>query len=226
MVALTEGGDEGDDRMAFWEQLDEARARWDVLQHPFYLRWSAGELTLDELRFYAGQYRHAVVALAAASDTAAHCADAASRPTLLAHAAEERAHIELWDGFGCAVGAKADAPALAETNSCARAWAGSEHRGLLATLVALYAIEAGQPAVSETKRAGLLEHYGMREGSATAYFDVHAVRDHQHAAEGRELIEPRLGDDDVEVEELLAEAEAVLRANWELLDGVDAQGET
>jgi pyrroloquinoline quinone (PQQ) biosynthesis protein C len=66
----------------------------------------------------------------------------------------------------------------------------------------------------------------MREGSATAYFDVHAVRDHQHAAEGRELIEPRLGDDDVEVEELLAEAEAVLRANWELLDGVDAQGET
>jgi len=210
--------------MAFWERIDEARERWDVLRHPFYRRWSAGELTLDELGLYAGQYRHAVVALAGASDAAARLADPASRPVLLAHAAEERAHVALWDGFGRAVGAKADAPALAGTKSCAGAWAGSEERGFLATLVALYAIEAGQPAISETKRAGLLEHYGMLEGSATAYFDVHAVRDHQHAAEGRELIAQRLADVDVDVDGLLAEAEAVLRANWALLDGVNAQG--
>lgn len=210
--------------MAFFERLDEARERWDVLQHPFYQRWSAGELTLDELRFYAGQYRHAVVALADASSAAARRADPAARAVLHGHAAEERAHVALWDGFGRAVGAQPDAPALAETAACARAWAGSEQRGLLATLVALYAIEAGQPAVSETKRAGLLEHYGMREGSATAYFDVHAVRDHHHAAEGRELIAQRIDDVDVDVEVLLAEAEAVLRANWGLLDGVEAQG--
>ncbi|MGI8594257.1 MAG: iron-containing redox enzyme family protein [Solirubrobacteraceae bacterium] len=222
MGALT-AGDEGDDRMGFWEQIDEARERWDVLEHRFYRRWSAGELTLDELGFYAGQYRHAVVALAGASDAAARRADPGSRPVLLAHAAEERAHVELWDGFGRAVGARA-APALAETDSCARAWAGREERGLLATLVALYAIEAGQPAISETKRAGLVEHYGMQEGAATAYFDVHAVRDHHHAAEGRELIAQRLGDGDVDFDGLLAEAEAVLRANWELLDGVDARG--
>ncbi len=210
--------------MGFWERLDETRERWDVLQHPFYRRWSAGELSLEELGFYAGQYRHAVVALAGASEAAARRADPAAGPVLLAHAAEERAHVALWDGFGRAVGAEADAPALAETDACARAWEGSDERSLLAALVVLYAIEAGQPAISETKRAGLLEHYGLRDGSATAYFDVHAVRDHEHAAEGRELIAQRLEGADAEVDGLLDEAEAVLRANWSLLDGVNERG--
>ena len=84
----------------------------------------------------------------------------------------------------------------------------------------MYAIESGQPAISETKRAGLVEHYGAEPGSdATAYFDLHAVRDVEHAAYERALIEPLL--DDADVDALLAEAEGVLRANWELLDGVE-----
>src|SRR3954464_14876796 len=53
--------------MEFWSQLEAVRERHDVLTHPFYQRWSAGELTRAELAVYAGQYRHAVVALARAS---------------------------------------------------------------------------------------------------------------------------------------------------------------
>ena len=105
-----------------------------------------------------------------------------------------------------------------ETAACASAW--SAERPLLESLVALYAIESGQPAISETKRAGLVEHYGADAGSdMTAYFDLHAVRDVEHAAQERALIEPLIADADVEA--LLAEAESVLRANWELLDGVE-----
>ena len=48
-----------------WDRIEEARARHDVLQHPFYVRWSAGELTSEELARYSGQYRHAVTAIAA-----------------------------------------------------------------------------------------------------------------------------------------------------------------
>ena len=55
-------------------RLDEARAAVNVLEHPFYQRWSAGELSSDELSFYAGQYRCAVIALA---ETSALAADAA-----------------------------------------------------------------------------------------------------------------------------------------------------
>src|SRR4029450_9042212 len=45
-------------------RLDEARRRRYILEHPFYTRWERGELTRDELADYAGEYRHAVVALA------------------------------------------------------------------------------------------------------------------------------------------------------------------
>jgi pyrroloquinoline-quinone synthase len=204
--------------MDLFTRLDEVRARWDVLGHPFYQRWSNGELSREELARYAGQYRHAVVALADASERAARLADGELAAGLVAHAAEERAHIALWDGFLAEMGGDAaDAPE-AETAACADTWAGVD-RDLLGTLVALYAIEDAQPAISETKRDGLIAHYGVDEGPATAYFDLHARLDVEHAAQARAALEPRLAGADAD--RLVVEAEAVLRANWELLDGVE-----
>jgi pyrroloquinoline-quinone synthase len=203
----------------FWSRLEEVRGRWNVLEHPFYQRWSAGTLTREELASYAGEYRHAVVALAEAAAGAARAADPAQRRALEAHAAEEASHVVLWDDFARAVGGDPATAAAPETDECARAWAGDGERPLLASLVALYAIESGQPAIAETKRAGLREHYGVEDPAATAYFDLHATLDHEHAAAERALIEPRL--DGADAEALLGEAERVLRANWRLLDGVD-----
>jgi pyrroloquinoline-quinone synthase len=191
-------------------QLDAVRESWNVLRHPFYARWSRGELTHDELAHYAGQYRHAVVALAVAAERSGS-----------EHAAEERAHIALWDEFAGVFGARADAEPRPETASCAAAWAG-EGRDELAGLAALYAIESAQPAISETKRDGLVRFYGcVPESAATRYFDVHATRDVEHAAEGLAQLEARTTDEDVP--RLVAEAERVLKANWELLDGVERE---
>ena len=50
-----------------WDRIEQARERWNVLRHPFYRRWSAGELSSEELARYSGQYRHAVEAIAALS---------------------------------------------------------------------------------------------------------------------------------------------------------------
>jgi len=36
----------------FFDRADAIRERWDVLRHPFYTRWSAGELSSGELAFY------------------------------------------------------------------------------------------------------------------------------------------------------------------------------
>jgi pyrroloquinoline-quinone synthase len=202
----------------FWTRLEQVHARWNVLEHPFYRRWSAGELTREELGSYAGEYRHAVVALAAAAASAARAAEPAVRAQLEEHAAEEIGHVELWDDFARAVGGSVEAQASPETARCARAWA-DEGRPLLATLATLYAIESAQPAISEAKRVGLRAHYGIDDPRATAYFDLHATRDHHHAAAGRALIEERL--DGADVDALVAEAESVLRGNWELLDGVE-----
>ncbi len=84
-------------------RIDQARRDCDVLEHPFYQRWSAGELSAEELAFYAGEYRHAVVALAQASDSVAAKADPDRRAGLERHAAEEHSHVALWDAFADAV---------------------------------------------------------------------------------------------------------------------------
>jgi pyrroloquinoline-quinone synthase len=201
-----------------WSRLADVQSRWNVLEHPFYTRWSRGELRREELALYAGQYRHAVVALAGATDAAAHRADPAAVAELAAHAGEEAAHVALWDAFADAAGTDGPQPAEPESAQCAAAWKGAE-RDLRGHLVALYAIEAAQPAISRVKADGLREHYGFGEGPATAYFDLHAERDVEHAADGRAMLEARL--DGADEDALVAEAERVLRANWTLLDGVE-----
>ena len=205
--------------MTFFDRLEATRERCNVLEHPFYQRWSAGELTRDELAVYAGQYRHAVSALAEAAANAARAAEPELRAQLELHAGEEASHVALWDDFAHAMGGAADAPAAPETAACAQAWAGDGERPLLASLVALYAIESGQPAIATTKNQGLTAFYDIQDGPGTAYFALHAELDHEHAAAGRALIEARLEGADEEA--LLATAESVLRANWELLDGVE-----
>jgi pyrroloquinoline-quinone synthase len=203
-----------------WTRVEEARRRWDVLRHPFYRRWSAGELSAEELARYSGQYRRAVEAIAVMSETIADAAPA--HADLRGHAAEERDHVGLWDEFVEAVGGDPGDPASPETRECVRAWTDPSTDGegvdVLATVARLYAVESGQPAISRTKREGLTERYGFAEGSATAYFRLHERRDKEHAAEMRSVIEGLSRPEDED--RVVAAAEAALRANWRLLDGV------
>jgi len=201
----------------FFARLDTLRERWNVLEHPFYQRWSEGSLEREELAFYAGEYRHAVIALAEAVDAAARACEPAVRAQLAEHAAEEADHVALWDDFAAALGAGTDRAPRPETEACRESWTAG--RDALEHLVAAFTIESGQPAISRTKLEGLIARYGFEEGPATDYFALHADRDHEHAAQSRELIEERLADADLD--RLLAVAEGVLRGNWELLDGVD-----
>lgn len=204
--------------MNFWTRFEQIAADNNVLRHPFYVRWSEGSLTREELAFYSGQYRHAVVALAEAAASAASSADAgADSPALAEHAREEADHVALWDEFVEQAGGETTAEATPETRSCAASWAGDGERPLLHTLSAMCAIESAQPAISQTKLDGLGEHYGI---GTSRYFEVHRDLDVEHAAEVRAMIDERL--DGADEEALLDTAERVLRANWLLLDGVDA----
>lgn len=197
-----------------WDRIEESRSRWNVLSHPFYVRWSAGELSREELERYSGQYRHAVEAIASMSSSAAH--QAPERDDVRAHAAEEAEHVALWDGFVDAVGGSSAAEPTPETAECVREWTADD--GLLPTLVRLYAVESGQPEISRVKRAGLVELYGVADGEGTEYFTVHEGRDTDHAAEVRELIAEWAEPADADA--LVAAAESAFRANWRLLDGV------
>jgi pyrroloquinoline-quinone synthase len=192
--------------MELCARIDEARLRWAVLKHPFYKRWECGELTREELGFYAGEYRHAVVALSRAA--------AASGDAL--HAREEAEHVALWDEFATAVDAPLDRAPTPETSDCAVAWSPDERFRALAVL---YAIESAQPAISRTKLAGLVDHYGFdTDDPAAEYFRLHAELDIEHARAAREALADA---PPARVAELAAAAERALEANWRLLDGVE-----
>ena len=198
-----------------WDRIEAARARHDVLSHPFYQRWSAGELSADELAGYSGQYRHAVEAIATLSDYVAE--ELPDRAGLAGHADEEHAHIALWDGFVDAAGGRSDATPSAETRECVEAW--TVRDGALAALGRLYAIESGQPQISITKLDGLDRHYGIDSPAGTGYFTVHRGRDVEHADEGRELLSELIADE-ADEDVVVAAAEQAFKANWRLLDGV------
>ncbi len=200
-----------------WDRIEQARAEHNVLEHPFYVRWSAGELSADELARYSGQYRHATEALAKLCADTVTIAPEADSDELARHAAEEQDHIALWDGFVEAVGGEIGAEPTAETAECVRAWTAPSN--YLVALARLYAIESGQPEISKTKREGLASFYGVGDGAGNQYFRVHEASDEAHAAESRRLIEQQSiepGDED----EIVAAAEEAFRANWRLLDGV------
>jgi pyrroloquinoline-quinone synthase len=199
----------------FWDRIERVSEQRNVLRHPFYVRWSEGALSRGELAYYAGQYRHAVVALADAAAQAAGSASGVDTSVLTEHAGEEAAHVALWDEFVEQVGGDVSAEANPATRLCAEEWAGDEQRTLLETLVTMYAIESAQPAISATKQAGLRRHY---EIDGSRYFELHERLDVEHAAQARDLIEARLTEADEPT--LIEVTERTLDANWVLLDGV------
>ena len=176
------------------ERIDDARRRWNVLDHPFYLRWERGELTRDELAFYAGEYRHAVVALA----------DAAALGGDPEHAAEETAHVALWDDFAAALEAPLDREPTTETRECVTRLAS---RGLPRSASRSSTPSSrANPMYPKTKLTGLVEHYGFSEGSkSTEYFELHSERDHEHAAASAEVLRKAAPED---ADRLVAAAEA------------------
>jgi pyrroloquinoline-quinone synthase len=214
--------------------LAGATARKRLLDHPFYQAWSAGTLSRSDLALYAAQYQHVVTAfselLARAFVT---LEEPEHRRAVAANLADEMgvggpSHPELWQQFADAVGASrrdgesrlsAPLPKVADAIERLRQAVGGTAPRAVA---ALWAIESQAPSVSEAKLAGLKDHlgtYGVPEGPGTAYFQLHATLDREHAAEEEQMLAGlvRGPEDLAEARRGAAEGAAAL---WSVLDGV------
>jgi pyrroloquinoline-quinone synthase len=192
------------------QTLDGVTARWNLLEHSFYQRWTMGTLTREELCDYIEQYAHVVRAVPAWLGQV----QGGDSVELARHAAEESSHVEMWERFGAAIGLSPDeirsAPANAATAKLVQKGNELAAEGQAAAVV--WALEAQTPAVAGAKLAGLSTFYGIGADDGGQYFAVHQHLDIEHSAELRALCS-----DGAE-----RAAAAMSEALWDLLTSVEA----
>ena len=98
--------------------VEAALAGRRLLEHPFYRRWGAGEVTREELAGYASQYRHFESSLPGFLGTlVASLPEGPGRDLVAANLADELGdplpHVELFERFAGALGARGSAPSPA-----------------------------------------------------------------------------------------------------------------
>lgn len=95
---------------------------------------------------------------------------------------EERQHAELWEQWRIDLSGTTDVPELTALFEALNDMPPAELAG------ALHAYETQQPGVAETKKKGLLEHYGLSDGNLT-FFDEHIEGEDKHISFGAEIRE-------------------------------------
>jgi pyrroloquinoline-quinone synthase len=211
---------------SFVNQIDALVAERRLLDHPFYVAWMQGELTLDDLRTYATQYYHWVHAFPTwLSATHSNATDLATRQELLANLMDEEQgpenHPELWlrfcDALGLDRNAVRSADLLPETREAIAAMREvCRAEPAVAGVAALYAYESQQPEIMTTKREGLRDRYGVTTGHD--YFIVHEALDVEHRAGERAIVDAQAAGCP---EAVLAAARVGRDASRRLLDGIE-----
>jgi pyrroloquinoline-quinone synthase len=215
---------------AFWQRADQEMAKYDLLKHPFYQAWSAGELTKEDLKFYAEQYFHQVSQFPTYL-TALHSRlpEGAMRRDVLANAFEEECeacpHSELWlrflEGMGGTDSTLNEKAAIPEMSALVETFRSlSKDAPVASAFGALFAYESQVPKIATEKRSGLKQHYGADERTCS-YFTLHEKADLRHARVWRNIISALVEEKDFRAAEALEGISRAARALWTALDGIE-----
>jgi pyrroloquinoline-quinone synthase len=217
----------------FLSQLDARIAKYDLLCHPFYRAWSAGELTRDDLRQYAQDYFHHVEAFPSYLDAFGSRLDEGElRRAVLANMRDEQGgedavpHAELWLDFAEGMGSGRDlashAPVAEVRNLMDQFDAVARQGSSEEALAAFYAYESQVPRVATEKERGLRAMYGAGD-KACGYFTLHATADVYHSQVWRKQLEKRVTANPETAERALDAAENAAQSLWRALDGIEAR---
>ncbi|HEX4217642.1 MAG TPA: iron-containing redox enzyme family protein [Acidimicrobiales bacterium] len=168
------------------QALEAALAGRMLLTHPFYRRWEAGELSLDELGRYSSQYRHFEANLPRLLEDLSGQLKGAGLveegaivgQNLHDELGNPAPHLELFDQFMSAVGGVRAEPTAA-TGALTSTYADLVAEGVVMGLAGLAAYETQASAIAGTKADGLRLRYGIDE-EGTSFWDVHAAMEVEH----------------------------------------------
>jgi pyrroloquinoline-quinone synthase len=217
---------------AFLSALEERIARYDLLCHPYYKVWTAGQLTRDDLREYASDYYHHVAAFPTyLSALHSRLEDGEVRRAVLRNLYEEeidgRAHTELWLDFAEGMGADRaevrERKPLAEVSELVAKFRSVTREGSTAeALASFYAYESQIPRIAKQKADGLAQRYGA-DAKTCGYFELHQFADVEHAQAWHELLSAEVAAHPEQAESALDSAENAAKALWHALDGMEAR---
>ncbi len=186
------------------QQLDRKIADYNLLNHPFYQAWSAGELSVEALRCYAREYGAFVATLPTGWET---LDDAET-------AEEETEHIDMWADFARGLDTVVAEAQIPQVKTLMHA-ADELFSQPVTALGALYAFEAQQPATAQSKLDGLKTFYQLPE-TVEPYFETHAHNEHE-----AEKLLARIGTLPSEDHTTIVQAcEQMSIALWDALSGI------
>ena len=153
--------------MDFKQALDNKIADHNLLNHPFYQAWSAGELPIETLRAYAREYGAFIATIPNGWETINEGEIAA----------EETEHIDMWTDFADGLDTTISEAQIPQVKALLQT-ADELFSEPTTALGALYAFEAQQPATAQSKLAGLKEFYQLPE-TVEPYFETHSHNEHE-----------------------------------------------
>lgn len=226
------------DTASFFQELETRISQYDLLCHPFYKAWSAGELTRDDLREYAQDYYHHVEAFPSyLAALALRLEEGELRRAVLANMCDERGsegkpgrdgvpHAELWLDFAEGMGSTRNLAwhnPVPEVRQLIRYFHRTASDGSAEeALAAFYAYESQVPRIAQEKERGLRQMYGA-DDKTCGYFSLHATADVYHSRVWRKQLEKRLAANPEAAEAALDAAQQTARMLWRALDGIEAR---
>ena len=222
----------------FLQQLDARIKKYDLLCHPFYKAWSAGQLTRNDLREYAQDYYHHVEAFPSyLAALGLRLEDGELRQAVLANMCDEKGvegsagkssipHSDLWldfaEGMGSSRNLEWHTP-VPEIRQLIRHFNHVASEGSVEeALAAFYAYESQVPPIAKEKEAGLRGMYAA-DDKTCGYFALHATADLYHSRVWRNQLEKRVAAHPETAEAALDAAENAARMLWQALDGIEAR---
>jgi pyrroloquinoline-quinone synthase len=170
-----------------------------LLKHKFYQMWSAGSLSLDDLRGYSKEYFQLVRAVPVLVENVLRQVtpeiekNYAPSATIKHNLEEEKEHIALWISFADSIGVTEkelfEYASSVKTQEAVSEMLRLTNESFSAGISMLYTYEKQLPEISTKKIEGLVKFYGVQNNKALDYFRIHEKVDIEHAKLWRSLLD-------------------------------------